>query len=268
MRKLSKQLDEIANDRMIKVDKFARLKESLHASAGTARDVLMTKDPEAKAAGRKRIEELRTVGSGLLDEFNEMVVPQEARDLLNVIVDTQPLYNKRIDDAFAMNERGDVDAAVKLLADEVKKLQETILTAADDSSAMQREIARALAERAQADSRSSSALMFGLALTMLAVGGTVTWLLVRSLSRALGAEPTVLSSAAQRVASGDLNPVAGAAGAPIGSVLASLGEMQMGLAAIVRQVHASSDSIATGSAEIATGNADLSQRTEEQASGL
>ena len=93
-------------------------------------------------------------------------------------------------------------------------------------------------------------------------------LIVRSLSKALGAEPNVLGEVAERVAAGDLSPVEAAADAAPGSVLASLGHMQHSLARIVSQVRASSDSIATGSAQIATGNSDLSQRTEEQASNL
>ncbi|HLO95794.1 MAG TPA: methyl-accepting chemotaxis protein, partial [Burkholderiaceae bacterium] len=101
---------------------------------------------------------------------------------------------------------------------------------------------------------------------LLAVG--LAFLITRSITRALGAEPAVLGAAAQRVAAGDLGEVAGASRAPAGSVLASLGEMQASLAQVVSQVRNASDSIATGSSEIATGNADLSQRTEEQASNL
>ncbi|MCD0424202.1 methyl-accepting chemotaxis protein, partial [Rubrivivax sp. JA1024] len=81
-------------------------------------------------------------------------------------------------------------------------------------------------------------------------------------------EPGELGRIAQRVAEGDLSPVAGAEHAPRNSVLESLAAMQQSLSRIVAQVRASSDSIATGSSEIATGNADLSQRTEEQASNL
>ena len=93
-------------------------------------------------------------------------------------------------------------------------------------------------------------------------------LITRGLGRALGAEPTDLGQTAQRVADGDLSPVAGAAGAAAGSVLASLGAMQASLAKIVGDVRGASDTIATGSAQIAQGNTDLSQRTEEQASAL
>jgi methyl-accepting chemotaxis protein len=106
--------------------------------------------------------------------------------------------------------------------------------------------------------------------SLLALAGAVAAgvLITRSLLGALGAEPAELGRAAQRVADGDLTPVAGAASAPNGSVLASLGGMQASLVGIVGQVRGASDSIATGSAQIATGNADLSQRTEEQASAL
>ena len=61
-----------------------------------------------------------------------------------------------------------------------------------------------------------------------------------------------LGRAAQRIASGDLSPLVGAASAPKGSVMVSLGAMQESLAGIVGQVRSSSDSIATGSAQIAS----------------
>jgi methyl-accepting chemotaxis protein-1 (serine sensor receptor) len=93
-------------------------------------------------------------------------------------------------------------------------------------------------------------------------------LITRSLTRALGAEPSELGDAAQRVASGDLSRVSGADTAYRGSVLASLEAMRANLSQIVGQVRGASDSIATGSTQIATGNTDLSQRTEEQASAL
>ncbi len=111
-------------------------------------------------------------------------------------------------------------------------------------------------------------LMLAICAASMAAATVLAWTITRSITGALGAEPAELGRTAERVAAGDLNPVAGAAHAPKGSVLASLGDMQANLARVVGQVRAASDSIATGSAQIATGNADLSQRTEEQASNL
>ena len=102
----------------------------------------------------------------------------------------------------------------------------------------------------------------------LVCGIALAWVISRNIVSQLGAEPATLGEAAQRVAAGDLGPVPGAAHAPGGSVLASLGAMQEALARVVGQVRQASDSIATGSAEIANGNSDLSQRTEMQAGNL
>ena len=111
-------------------------------------------------------------------------------------------------------------------------------------------------------------VLFSLAGLAIALAIGLAMVITRSIIRALGAEPAQLGAAAQRVASGDLGEVAGAANAPKGSVLSSLSDMQASLAHVVSQVRNASDSIATGTREIATGNADLSQRTEEQASNL
>ena len=102
----------------------------------------------------------------------------------------------------------------------------------------------------------------------LAAGVGLAWSISRSIAKQLGAEPSALSEAAQRVSDGNLQPMPGADRAPAGSVLASLAAMQLSLARVVGQVRQASDSIATGSVQIATGNADLSQRTEEQAANL
>jgi methyl-accepting chemotaxis protein len=86
--------------------------------------------------------------------------------------------------------------------------------------------------------------------------------------KTLGAPPDILNSLAKRIAAGDLSPVYGIKPKDTTSVLASLGDMQKGLATLVLQVRNVSDSIATSSAQIAAGNMDLSSRTEQQAGSI
>jgi methyl-accepting chemotaxis protein len=112
-------------------------------------------------------------------------------------------------------------------------------------------------------------MLTALALALALVCGVgLAWAISRNIVQQLGAEPSTLGEAAQRVAAGDLSPVPGAATAPTGSVLASLGSMQQALHRVVGQVRQASDLIATGSVEIANGNSNLSHRTETQASSL
>jgi methyl-accepting chemotaxis protein len=76
-------------------------------------------------------------------------------------------------------------------------------------------------------------------------------------------------AASQRIAAGDLTGKIEINGKDeTGQLLASLAEMNEGLAKIVGEVRSGADSIATATEQISAGNVDLSQRTEEQAAAL
>ena len=106
------------------------------------------------------------------------------------------------------------------------------------------------------------------------IGGTLllalvififAWLVARRIKQALDKA----ISASDQIASGDLTvKIEIDSEDETGHLLASLKEMNEGLAKIVGEVRTGADSIATATEQIAAGNADLSQRTEEQASAL
>jgi methyl-accepting chemotaxis protein len=106
-----------------------------------------------------------------------------------------------------------------------------------------------------------------IALTVLGVAGgaTVAWWLIRGITRST-AEALRL---ARSVAAGDLTQtVRIESGDEIGQLLGALQQMNAGLAGIVGQVRAGTDTIGTASQQIASGNRDLAVRTEQQASAL
>ena len=78
-----------------------------------------------------------------------------------------------------------------------------------------------------------------------------------------------LSEAVQRVTAGDLRTQISSHGRDeIAQLLNAFEGMSAGLATLVADIRAGTDTIATASKEIAHGNADLSSRTEQQASSL
>jgi methyl-accepting chemotaxis protein-1 (serine sensor receptor) len=195
-------------------------------------------------------------------------VPDEVKQKIRAISDVEQAYGPIATNIFQLVLEGKRDEAITKMNDDCRPHLAALVTAVEDYRAFtkQREEGQ-LEAAANAYSAQRAILLAACLITFLvAVGAGIT--IVRSLTRALGAEPADLNDAAKKVAQGDLNPVKGASSAPAGSVLANLSAMQQSLAAVVSQVRNASDSIATGSAQIATGNADLSQRTEEQASNL
>jgi len=268
MHDLANQINQIANDRMVKSHQLGKFKDNLNAVAQFARNILLSQDAAFTASEKKRMAELRASNDELLATLDKTILLPQGRALLKVIADARPGYVKLVDEAIALDAQGDKAGAAKLLLGQALAQQQILFKAADDSILLQQQLSKDLAQEAE-DSATATAWLLGiLALSMAVLGVVINAMLSRGLSRSLGAEPAELSAVAQRVTAGDLQPIEGATHAPAGSVLASLAEMQASLARIVGHVRQSSDSIATGSAQIAAGNADLSRRTEDQASNL
>ncbi len=268
LRDLAGDLNEIANDRMMKVEKFSQLKDNNNSIARWSRNILLQKDPAEKAADKSRIADMKAQNSKLQQELDKLLTLPKGVSLLKSIAEARAQYNQQLETIFELDAKGNTAEAAALMVGPARTAQQALFKAVDESIAMQRELAVQLALEANGAATKASGFMAALAVAMGFLGVLAAWLTIRNLTRSLGAEPGELGEAARRVADGDLSTVAGASSAPAGSVMSSLGEMQGNLAKLVSQVRGASDSIATGSSQIAMGNADLSQRTEEQASNV
>ncbi|MDH4215704.1 MAG: methyl-accepting chemotaxis protein, partial [Gallionella sp.] len=103
----------------------------------------------------------------------------------------------------------------------------------------------------------------GLLVTIMLVS-----LIIRSLLGQIGGEPDYAASIVKRIADGDLTIAVDTKAGDQSSLLFAMKHMSESLTAIVSGVRSSTDTINVAAQEIAQDNAGLSQRTEEQASGL
>jgi methyl-accepting chemotaxis protein len=100
---------------------------------------------------------------------------------------------------------------------------------------------------------------------VLAIAVLLAWLLTRSITLPLSEAVKV----ARRVAAGDLTSAIVPRGRDeAAELLTALRDMNDGLARMVQQIRAGSESIGVGATQVAAGNQQLSSRTEEHASSL
>ncbi|WP_284617149.1 methyl-accepting chemotaxis protein [Aquabacterium humicola] len=237
------------------------------------RDVMLADEPAQRAAAQKAIDSAQ-------DDLGKALADLSARVRGAHTVDPKDIEHvaemERIETAYVPIARAIVDQAMagqrEAAYAELRRRALPLLETLRKASTGFAEHGRAQAQQAVKDAeshyetnRALLAVACGLAVLVSSVLGL---LITRRLVGALGAEPAELGEAAQRVAAGDLRPVPGADAARAGCVLASMGQMQRNLVALIGQVRLSAECIATASAQIATGNADLSGRTEQQASAL
>ena len=106
-------------------------------------------------------------------------------------------------------------------------------------------------------------------LALLALLQVVGWVMARSILQQLGAEPTVLLQATERMAEGDLSLTSDL---PLDhnphSVTYGLENMRFHVANIVQDVRNGAESVAATTLTLKQGNLDLAGRTEAQASAL
>ncbi|MGH6646647.1 methyl-accepting chemotaxis protein [Aquabacterium sp.] len=250
----------------------SQIRTAVDRRAIAARNLVLVSKPADLEEEKVLVNQAHEDVKANLDKLNKMVdrsdVPQKVRDLVQEIDRVEQAYGPVALSIVNLALNKQHDEAIAKMNDECRPLLAALVKATTAYAEHTAGRAQQLTIDAQEQYLTQrNWLMAGCVAALL--GAVIAGvLIVKSLTRALGAEPTELGLAAQKVASGDLRPVVGAEGAHAGSVLESLRSMQESLANVVGQVRGASDSIATGSAQIATGNADLSQRTEEQASNL
>ncbi len=211
---------------------------------------------------QKNLEKLTAMGNQANDET------AQGKSLIAEVGRIEGLYSPVALKIVDLGLQGNKEAAIASMNADCRPLLKSLVKASTEYLQTEKNQGVERVAEAKANYLLQRNVLLGACFLAMGVGLVAGLLITRSLMKALGAEPSELSAAAQRVADGDLSPVTGATHAPAGSVLSYLGSMQTSLANIVGQVRNASDSIATGSAEIAAGNADLSQRTEQQASNL
>ncbi|MES2933666.1 MAG: methyl-accepting chemotaxis protein [Pseudomonadota bacterium] len=142
-----------------------------------------------------------------------------------------------------------------------KKIDDIVAFVLEQSKRMKAENAA----KGVANYRAATLLLLSVILLAIALGSTVTYWQVRSITVPLNSAVKI----AQTVAAGDLGSHIVVTGKDeTGQLLQALKDMNQSLVKIVGEVRGGTDTIAAASGQIAAGNLDLSARTEGQASSL
>lgn len=184
-----------------------------------------------------------------------------ARNLVAEIEAIEKVYGPVALEITRLAMSGDNSAAINMMNKECLPLLKKLVASVNNYKSFNSKNALASVSDSQVEYQNNRIFLMLFCAVAIAIGVALTILIIRGLSRALGAEPTILSTIAQRVASGDLRPILEAEMSVRGSVLSSLGEMQSRLSLLISQVN-------TSSAVISTAAVDLSAATEQTRIGV
>ena len=225
----------------------------------------LSSEPEVGEILSADIERTQTHYRELMDQLATRLQTPAEQALLTGTHEKAQDFQAAVKELVAARDFGLTERIRKVFTERFEPSAAALLGSLQQLAQSQRDaIDAAGAQIAQSSQRAQVALTLFCA-TALRLGSVLTWWLVRSISRPIGAA----NATAQRVSSLDLREnIEGHNRDEAGQLLLSLNTMQEALRTLVRQVRQSAQSVRLAAHEIAQGNADLSERTEGTASSL
>ena len=225
----------------------------------------LSSEPEVGEILSADIERTQTHYRELMDQLATRLQTPAEQALLTGTHDKAQDFQAAVKELVTARDFGLTERIRKVFTERFEPSAAALLGSLQQLAQSQRDaIDAAGAQIAQSSQRAQLALTLFCA-TALLLGSVLTWWLVRSISRPIGAA----NATAQRVSSLDLREnIEGHNRDEAGQLLLSLNTMQEALRTLVMQVRQSAQSVRLAAHEIAQGNADLSERTEGTASSL
>jgi methyl-accepting chemotaxis protein len=261
----SAAVDSIINKTYVKVAAISDIKNNSDAGARSLRNAMLATTPGDKEQFIADMAQSGKKAAAGIDRLEKLLILPKDRELFKSMADALAQYVAVRSTLNAMIRDGQTDQATGLLFNKVIPAYRVYAGSVDAMVAFQRELMDREGQAALAQASAATTSMTVLSVIAAALAVFLAVYISRSIVRPLHEAMAV----AQEVAAGDLTRrVEVRSKDETGQLMLALRNMNDGLAKIVSEVRASSDTIATASSQIAAGNFDLSSRTEEQASSL
>ncbi|MFC0166953.1 methyl-accepting chemotaxis protein [Pseudoduganella danionis] len=262
---LSDDLQLINQDRYPKTVLVHTVKDELNEQALNMRNLLLMDKPADLEKEYASIADNTRVITQTLAKLDQVLTSEKGRVQLRALEESRRKYLAARTTFLDNARKGQRDAALHNLLDEVRPCLQVYTTQLDDLIAYQEELMTASGQQSQAQASQTIVLIVVIALAASLIAVTLAVLTTRTITTPLHQAVDV----ARQVADGDLTvQIHVETQEETGLMLGALRDMNSALIRIVDEVRTGADNIATASGQIASGNLDLASRTEQQAGSL
>ena len=249
----------------------SNLADAVNARAVAARNLVLVTAAQDAQHELRSVTQSHAAAQQLLAQLQQAVAAApdaDARAMVARIADIEQRYGLVALAIVDKAQRGERDAAIEQMNVECRPLLAALLQALHTFTQANAALGDSAVKTAQADYAAARLQMLVASTAAVLVAlGLAGWI-IRSLMRALGAEPQAAAAVAKSVAHGDLAMDIPLAPADSSSLMAQLSQMQENLAKVVANVRQSAQLVASASEGIEDGSHQLYQRTEAQAASL
>ncbi|CAD5372225.1 Methyl-accepting chemotaxis protein [Rubrivivax sp. A210] len=264
---IERNLDDVVSNNL-KVSSTNTLVDAVSMTGVSLRNIVLTEDKARIDAAVAAMKKAQAHYDEHWAELLKAPAGQRGKALRDKIAAARavalPLDQKALELALA----GKRPEAIALMMGEGHAANAALIGALEEDISMLEGQSTTSFEDAQQEYEQARLMLIVANLVGVVVAVGLGWLVTRSITRQLGAEPGAVVDLVQGVAQGNLSQDIRLQPGDRSSLVAHVKAMQEALVKVVAGVRENAESVATASSEISQGNADLSQRTEQQASAL
>mgnify|MGYP000264035057 CR=1 FL=1 len=261
-------LEDVVLDNNVKIQLNHEMAEEVHVVSRIMRTIALLEEKADKERENQKLVHTREAYNKAWDGLNKYPASETGKANRAKIAAAASMTRELNDKVIAYGMGGQQKEAVELLMKEAAPAGAKWQAALADNIRFQEENNAQQYKQSEADYHQARLMMMTISLVSILAAAVLGWLVTRSITGQLGAEPGDAAALAQSVANGDLSVRISLKSGDSHSMMAQLKVMQDSLVKVVDSVREGSESVATASAQIAQGNNDLSARTEQQASAL
>jgi methyl-accepting chemotaxis protein len=265
---LNVEIENLVNDKYPKIIDSIDVIRALNQVAQINRNLLLITDPVETQKQLTRMTEQRKIITDNINSLESKISSEEGKRKLKLMNDTRAAYVVVLEKFLGSVQRGERDAAVKLLYGDMRPVTDAYTNAIRDLITFQDELMKKTGKDADelVDSTEKVIMTLGIIASILSV--VVGWLITRSVVKQIGGEPDYARDMVVRLSEGDLTMQVETHAKDDSSLLFAMKTMVTKLSAVVTDVNSGAQALASASEEVSATAQALSQAASEQAAGV
>ncbi|WP_306549326.1 methyl-accepting chemotaxis protein [Desulfobulbus sp.] len=266
IKSLDKDIDELVNNRMVKVEQLNIIIDNINLLARSLRNIIIDDNKDHQADEMRRIAEARKKVGELMAELEKTITNEKAIVLFNKIKEARGEYVRSTEAYMELVKAGQSEQAKKMLLSEIRQTQKPYLDTLEELIILQTNLAKKLGAAAGEAASAATTIISVLLGTALVLSIVLAIVIIRSITAPVGKA----SALAELMAKGDFTTKLdinqqdeiGLMAKSLNSMIEQLASMIREIVGGVNQLTASSADMAAVSQQLTSAARDTSSRSE------
>jgi methyl-accepting chemotaxis protein len=199
VQKLDAGVSDLVNDKIVKTDLLAAMRNDANTSARAIRNFLLVKDPEERQKELARVTEAADKVTKHIEDFDKIIHTENGKKRMATLKEKRGIMRDQQRQVIELGKAGKNDDAIHLMTSKVRQSQAEYFAAINDFIDYQKKLVKDIGSASVATASQTRTLITSLGLVALLIGIFMGWFITKSIVTPINA----CVDAANKIAAGN-----------------------------------------------------------------